>query len=204
MLKIGLTGGIGSGKTRVADLFHEWGATVIDTDVIAHQLTAPSGAAMLPIREAFGASVMTPEGALDRAAMRDIVFRDPASRYRLEAIIHPLIALEAQALAAGATGCYLVFVVPLLVESKRWLDKVDRVCVVDCDPDTQVARVQARSGLTPDAVRRIMSAQVSREARLAVAHDVVLNDGGTTPAQLQQRARQVHEQWCASGSQVKQ
>ena len=203
MLKIGLTGGIGSGKTRVADLFEEWGATIIDTDVIAHQLTAPSGAAILPIREAFGASVITPEGALDRAAMRDIVFRDPASRSRLEAIIHPLIALEAQALAARATGCYLVFVVPLLVESKRWLGQVDRVCVVDCDPDTQVARVQARSGLTPDAVRRIMSAQVSREARLAVAHDVVLNDGSTTPAQLQQRTRQVHEQWCACGSQVK-
>ena len=204
MLKIGLTGGIGSGKTRVADLFQAWGATVVDTDVIAHELTAPSGAAMMPIREAFGAKVITPEGSLDRAVMREIVFHDPDARARLEAIIHPLIAREAQTLADAASGCYLVFVVPLLLESKRWLKQVDRICVVDCDPETQVARVQARSGLTADAVRRIMSAQVSREARLAVAHDVVLNDGSTTSAQLRQRARQLHDQWCASGSWVKQ
>ncbi|MFA5598569.1 MAG: dephospho-CoA kinase [Pusillimonas sp.] len=203
MLKIGLTGGIGSGKTRVADLFNEWGASVIDTDVIAHELTAPGGAAMPGIRAAFGDAAVTPDGALDRAAMREIVFHDSRARSRLEAIIHPLIAQEALARAARATGCYLVFVVPLLVESKRWLNQVDRVCVVDCDPDTQVARVQQRSGLTADAVRRIMSAQASREARLAVAHDVVLNDGTTTPAQLQQRAWQLHEQWCASGPQVK-
>ena len=200
MLKIGLTGGIGSGKTRVADLFQEWGGFVIDTDAIAHELTAPGGAAMPGILGAFGQPALAPDGALDRAAMREIVFRDPQARSRLEAIIHPLIAHEALARAALAQGCYLVFVVPLLVESKRWLHQVDRVCVVDCDPDTQVARVQQRSGLTADAVRRIMSAQASREARLAVAHDVVLNDGATTPAQLQQRARQLHEQWCTSGS----
>lgn len=202
MLKIGLTGGIGSGKTRVADLFHEWGASVIDTDVIAHELTAPQGAAMPAIHKAFGSAAITPDGALDRAAMRDMVFRDPQARSRLEAIIHPLIAREALARAAVAQGCYLVFVVPLLVESKRWLHQVDRVCVVDCDPDTQVARVQQRSGLTADAVRRIMSAQASREARLAVAHDVVLNDGATSPAQLQQRARQLHDSWCATNSQA--
>lgn len=205
MLKIGLTGGIGSGKTRVADLFHEWGASVIDTDVIAHELTAPAGEAMAPIHDAFGDTVLTPEGALDRVAMRELVFRDPAARSRLEGIIHPLIARQALAAAETASGCYLVFVVPLLVESKKWISRVDRVCVVDCDPDTQVARVQARSRLTADEVRRIMSVQASREARLAVAHDVVLNDGSTTPAQLQQRARQLHEQWCAfAQAQVKQ
>ena len=200
MLKIGLTGGIGSGKTRVADFLHEWGACVIDTDVIAHELTAPEGAAIAAIREAFGAGVITAQNALDRSAMREIVFHDPKARATLESIIHPLIAREAQARAQVARGAYLVFVVPLLVESKRWLDQVDRVCVVDCDPETQVARVQQRSGLTADAVRRIMMAQASREARLAVAHDVVLNDGSTSPDQLRQRARQLHDQWCASVS----
>lgn len=202
MLKIGLTGGIGSGKTRVANLFQEWGAYVIDTDVIAHDLTAPGGQAIEAIRREFGAGVITPDQALDRAAMRELVFQDANARARLEAIIHPLIAEVTQAQAAQAQGCYLVFVVPLLVESKRWLDRVDRVCVVDCDPDTQIARVQARSGLTPEAIRRIMLAQATRQARLAVAHDVVLNDGNTTPPQLQERARQLHEYWCTLGTQT--
>lgn len=200
MLKIGLTGGIGSGKTRVADLFQAWGAAVIDTDVIAHQLTAPGGQAISPIRDAFGSGVLTPDAALDRAAMRELVFQDAEARGRLEAIIHPLIAQVTQAQAEAASGCYLVFVVPLLVESKRWVSRVDRVCVVDCDPETQIARVQARSGLTPEAIRRIMMAQATREARLAVAHDVVLNDGQTTPEQLQHRARQLHDEWCVLGA----
>lgn len=200
MLKIGLTGGIGSGKTRVADLFQAWGAAVIDTDVIAHQLTAPGGLAIEPIRAAFGNGVLTPDAALDRAAMRELVFQDAEARGRLEAIIHPLIAQVTQAQAEVASGCYLVFVVPLLVESKRWVSRVDRVCVVDCDPETQISRVQARSGLTPEAIRRIMMAQATREARLAVAHDVVLNDGQTTPEQLQHRARQLHDKWCVLGA----
>ncbi|MAK56810.1 MAG: dephospho-CoA kinase [Pusillimonas sp.] len=197
MLKIGLTGGIGSGKTRVADLFHEWGASVVDTDVIAHQLTQPKGLAMPAIRETFGDKVVASDGSMDRAAMRELVFHDPASRRTLEAIIHPLIAQVTEQQAREAQGCYLVLVVPLLVETGRWLKKVDRVCVVDCDPETQVSRVQARSGLTIDAIERIMSAQATREARLAVAHDVVLNDGATTPSQLCTRARKLHEYWCS-------
>lgn len=197
MLKIGLTGGIGSGKTRVADLFQEWGASVIDTDVIAHQLTQPGGLAMPAIRETFGEQVVAADGAMDRAAMRERVFGDPDSRRALEAIVHPLIAEVTEQQAHQAWGCYLVLVVPLLVETGRWLKKVDRVCVVDCDPETQIKRVQARSGLTIDAIKRIMSAQATRDARLAQANDVVLNDGATTPGQLRSRARELHEYWCS-------
>jgi len=196
MLKIGLTGGIGSGKTRVADYFQSWGASVVDTDIIAHSLTAPGGRAIEPIRREFGAAMIGPDGALDRGAMRELVFHDPAARIRLEAILHPMIGEVTREQAQRAEGCYLVFVVPLLIESGRWRDKVDRICVVDCDPATQVARVQARSGLTQEAIERIMSVQVSRETRLAAADDVVLNDGATTLEQLEARSRALHDGWC--------
>lgn len=201
MYKIGLTGGIGSGKSRVADFFQEWGAAVIDTDQIAHELTAAGGAAIDAIRERFGPGVIAPDGSLDRRSMRDLVFSDPAARGRLEEIIHPMIGVVTQERAYQAQGCYLVFVVPLLVESGRWRDRVDRICVVDCDPATQVARVQARSGLTPEAIARIMSVQASRKDRLALADDVVLNDAHTTLAQLEQRACVVHKRWCSSARQ---
>lgn len=201
MFKIGLTGGIGSGKSRVADFFQEWGATVIDTDAIAHELTLPGGAAISAIREQFGAGMIAADGSLNRQAMRELVFADPAARGRLEAIVHPLISQVTEQRASRAQGCYLVFVVPLLVESGRWRDRVDRICVVDCDPDTQVARVQARSGLTPEAIGRIMMAQASREARLAVADDVVMNDAHTTLDELALRARTVHEQWLRQAAQ---
>lgn len=200
MFKIGLTGGIGSGKSRVADFFASWGAAVIDTDVIAHDLTAPGGLAIEPIRQQFGPDVISPTGALDRQAMRDLVFASPEARHQLEAIIHPMIGSVTKRRAASAQGCYLVFVVPLLVESGRWRDQVDRICVVDCDPATQVARVKARSGLTPEAIGRIMSAQASREARLAVADDVVLNDAHTSIEELEHRARDLHISWCALAS----
>ncbi|HBT33584.1 MAG TPA: dephospho-CoA kinase [Pusillimonas sp.] len=197
MLKIGLTGGIGSGKTRVANLFQEWGASVIDTDVIAHQLTQPEGLAMPAIREIFGTQMVEADGSMNRGAMRERVFREPQAKQALEAILHPLIAQVTEQQARQAQGCYLVLVVPLLVETGRWLKKVDRVCVVDCDPETQIKRVQARSGLTIDAIKRIMSAQATRNARLALASDVVLNDGATTPDQLSSRARELHEYWCS-------
>lgn len=198
MLKIGLTGGIGSGKSKVADFFAEWGAAVIDTDVIAHELTASGGAAIETIRRTFGDALITADGALDRAAMRDLVFRDPTARQTLESILHPLIQLLARERAGAAQGCYLVFVVPLLVESGRWRDRVDRVCVVDCDPETQIARVQARSGLTPKTIERIMSAQASRAQRLDAADDVILNDATTTLDMLRQRALDLHNRWCRS------
>ncbi|MDM9561150.1 dephospho-CoA kinase [Bordetella petrii] len=196
MYKIGLTGGIGSGKTRVADMLAEWGAALIDTDEISHALTAPGGAAMPAIRDAFGAAAVTADGALDRAWMRDLVFRQPEARARLEALLHPLIGLHTARAAETAQGTYLVFVVPLLVESGRWRDRVDRICVVDCDPETQVARVQARSGLTEPAIRRIMAAQAARATRLAAADDVIVNDGATSAEQLRARAKALHDRWC--------
>lgn len=196
MIKIGLTGGIGSGKSRVADFFAEWGATVVDTDLIAHELTASGGAAIDPIRRTFGAAVIDANGALDRGAMRELVFNDPKARRELEAILHPMIGQVAEQSAANAQGCYLVFVVPLLVESGRWRDRVDRICVVDCDPQTQIDRVKARSGLTPEVIARIMSAQATRQARLAVADDVVLNDAHTSFHELESRARTLHDAWC--------
>jgi dephospho-CoA kinase len=195
MLSIGLTGGIGSGKSRVADLLAQWGAAVIDTDAIAHALTAPGGAAMPALREAFGDEAVTAEGALNRPWMRELVFRDPAAKARLEGILHPLIGRQTREQGERAQGLYRVFVVPLLVESGRWRDKVDRICVVDCDPETQVARVQTRSGLTPDGIRAIMAAQSTREVRLQAADDVILNDGATTPAMLHERTRLMHEHW---------
>ncbi|MGV2865049.1 dephospho-CoA kinase [Achromobacter sp. ESBL13] len=198
MFKIGLTGGIGSGKSRVADMLAEWGATLVDTDEIARALTAANGAAMPAIAAEFGAQALTPDGALNRDWMRERAFADPAVRQRLEAVLHPIITEETRRQAAAASGSYLVFVVPLLVESlTRWRGRVDRICVVDCDPDTQVARVQARSGLTEPAIRRIMAAQAARQVRLESADDVIINDGATSPEQLRAQAKTLHDRWLA-------
>lgn len=191
-------GGIGSGKSRVADMLAEWGASVVDTDEIARALTAAGGSAMPAIEQAFGAEALAEDGSLDRAWMRERAFADVAVRQRLEAVLHPLIGDETERQADAARGCYLVFVVPLLVESlPRWRPRVDRICVVDCDPATQIARVQSRSGLTEPAIRRIMAAQAARASRLAVADDVVANDGDTTPEQLRARTKTLHERWLA-------
>lgn len=194
-LRIGLTGGIGSGKTRVADQLAELGAAIIDTDLIAHSLTQPGGLAIQPLRELFGDHVITPEGALDRAVMRDLVFRDDTARARLEEVIHPMIGTEVQRQAQEATGLYQVFVVPLLVESGRWRERVDRICVVDCDEETQIARVMQRNGLTAEAVQRILDVQATRQARLAVADDVIVNGAGTTPEQLRESVAAKHDFW---------
>ncbi len=197
MLKIGLTGGIGSGKTRVSDLLGEWGASVIDTDAIAHQATAVGGAAIPAIEQAFGRSAIRADGALDRDWMRTRVFNDAKARVQLEAIVHPLISIETERRASAAQGRYLVFVVPLLVESGKWASRVDRVCVVDCEPETQVLRVQNRSGLTLDIIRRIMAAQADRATRLAAAQDVIFNGAGVTPQALEAAAHAQHERWLA-------
>lgn len=175
---VGLTGGIGCGKTTVADLFAARGAAVIDTDQIAHALTAPDGAAMPALVEAFGPGFATLEGALDRARMRALVFADPDARARLEAILHPLIREATASAALLATGPYLVFVVPLLIESGTWRERVARVLAIDCPEAMQVARVMARNRLTEAQVRAIMAAQVSRARRLEAADDVILNDDG--------------------------
>lgn len=185
---VGLTGGIGSGKSAVAALFAELGADVVDTDAIAHELTGRGGAAIGPIREAFGDSVITPEGALDRPAMRRLVFSEPAAKRRLEAILHPMIRGEADLRCVSAQGTYVVLVVPLLVETGSYRGRVDRILVVDCAEATQVARTMARSGLSEAEVRSIMAVQAGREARLAAADDLIDNDGGLDALRAQVEA----------------
>jgi dephospho-CoA kinase len=175
---VGLTGGIGSGKSTVADLLAERGAALVDSDLIAHQLTGPDGGAMAAIAAAFGSTVVRADGGLDRAAMRRLVFADTAARTRLEGILHPLIRRRSdERCAAAATAPYIVLVVPLLVESRTYRERTDRILVVDCSEEVQVARVMARSGLNADEVRAIIASQASRAERRAVADDVVLNDG---------------------------
>jgi dephospho-CoA kinase len=175
---VGLTGGIGCGKSTVADLFAARGASIIDTDQIAHSLTGPGGAAMPALVAEFGPAFATPAGALDRARMRELVFSDPGARTRLEHILHPRIRDATAAAAAIATGPYVIFVVPLLIESGTWRDRLSRVLAIDCPEALQVARVMARSGLQEQQVLAIMAAQVTREQRLAAADDVIVNDDG--------------------------
>jgi dephospho-CoA kinase len=175
---VGLTGGIGCGKTTVADLFAERGASVIDTDQIAHALTAPGGAAMAALVAEFGPDYATPDGALDRARMRELVFSNPGARARLEAILHPRIREATAAATAIAAGPYLIYVVPLLIESGIWRERVGRVLAIDCPEQLQIARVMTRNGLQEAQVRAIMAAQVTREQRLAAAGDVIVNDDG--------------------------
>jgi len=192
---VGLTGGIGSGKSTVADLFAAHGAAIVDTDLIAHQLTAPDGLAIPPIRTAFGDAFIAADGALDRAKMRAAVFNDPAQKKQLEAILHPLIRLETERVAREVPGAYVIFVVPLLVESGTWVQRVSRVLVVDCPEETQRQRVMQRSGLSEEQVRAIMANQVPRATRLAAAHDIILNDGD--PALLPAAVDRLHAQYLA-------
>lgn len=176
-LRIGLTGGIASGKSTVADMFADLGVPVIDTDVIAREVVEPGQPALAEVREAFGDGVIAADGTLDRAAMRAIVFGDDAARRRLEAILHPRIGAATRAQADAAGGDYQVIVVPLLVGSSLRAF-VDRVLVVDCDEGTQVARLLARDAESEDQARRILAAQSSRAERLAIADDVIVNDAG--------------------------
>jgi dephospho-CoA kinase len=182
-LRIGLTGGIGSGKSTVARMLVASGATLVDADAISRQLTAPGGAAIAAIASQFGDQVITSEGALDRDQMRKLAFNDPACRKRLEAIIHPLVsretlrqAAQAEHAAKGERAC-IVFDVPLLVESGRWRQQVNRVLVVDCSEATQIARVMARNGWAQATVEKIMVEQASRAQRLAAADFCICNEG---------------------------
>ncbi|MDT3678294.1 MAG: dephospho-CoA kinase [Burkholderiaceae bacterium] len=183
---VGLTGGIGSGKSTVADLFAARGASIVDTDEIAHELTAAGGAAIDAIRARFGDTVLRADGALDRDAMRARAFDDPSAREALEAILHPMIRAESQRRIAAARGPYVMHVVPLLVESAGRSGRFDRVLVVDCPVPVQIARVQRRSGLSLERIKSILAAQASREARLAAADDVIDNggDADALPAQV--------------------
>lgn len=174
---VGLTGGIGSGKTTVADMLAARGAAIVDTDRIAHQLTAPNGLAIPAIRAEFGDAFLAADGAMDRARMREYVFAEATAKARLEWILHPLIRVETERAAEQAQGKYLVFAVPLLVESGTWRQRVSRILVVDCSEETQVRRVMSRSRLDESQVRAIMATQASRQQRLAAADDVIDNDG---------------------------
>ncbi|WP_126285163.1 dephospho-CoA kinase [Burkholderia stagnalis] len=202
MFAVGLTGGIGSGKTTVADLFAARGATIVDTDLIAHRITAPGGLAMPVIEQAFGPGFVAANGALDRAKMRTLIFSDDAARRRLEAITHPLIRAETDREAREAQGAYVMYVVPLLVESGSWKARADRVLVVDCDVETQIARVMRRNGFTREQVEAIVARQATREARLAAADDVIVNDA-TTPDALAAQVDALHQRYLACAAAAK-
>lgn len=177
---VGLTGGIGSGKSTVADLFAAKGVAVIDTDALAHELTAAQGAAMPALLAAFGPSIADASGAMDRAAMRRLVFADASARARLEAILHPMIRRISDERCRLATSPYVILAVPLLVESGSYRERCDRIVAVDCPESRQIERVMVRSQLTEKEVRAIVSAQATRQQRLDIADDVVNNDGALT------------------------
>ena len=191
---IGLTGGIGSGKSTVADAFAALGAGVVDTDQIAHRLTAPNGAAMPAIVAEFGPTIVDTTGAMDRSAMRRIVFSDPLARRRLEAILHPMIGAESARALEAVDGPYRIVVVPLLVEGRHWRSRVDRILVVDCPRALQIERVIQRSGLALEQIEAILDAQATREERLAQADDVIDNSG--LPAELPGQVQALHAAYC--------
>lgn len=190
---IGLTGGIGSGKSTVADTFAELGAGVVDTDQIAHRLTAPNGAAMPAILAEFGPTIVDTTGAMDRSAMRQLVFSDPLARQRLEAILHPMIGKETTRALETVDGPYRMVVVPLLVEGRHWRSRVDRVLVVDCPRALQIERVIQRNGLALEQIEAILDAQATREDRLAQADDVIDNAG--SPAALPAQITALHARY---------
>ena len=189
--RLGLTGGIGSGKTTVANFFAELGASIIDTDAIAHQLTAPNGDAIPIIELFFGATAIQTDGALNRSYMRDLIFQDASKKKQLETILHPLIRLEAERQALLAQGNYLIFVVPLLFESGNWQNRVDQIAVVDCHVETQIQRVIQRNGLARVQVEAIIKSQATRSNRLAIA-DVVI-DSEQSLIQLKKQVTTLHQ-----------
>ena len=197
-LQVGLTGGIGSGKSTVASMLVDCGAQLVDTDAIARALTLPGGQAMPALAAEFGAAVVAPEGALDRAYMRELAFNDAGAKARLEAILHPLIGHEALRLAAAATARVVVFDVPLLTESSHWRQRVARLLVVDCSTQTQVARVAQRPGWSEDAARAVVAQQASRAARRAIADAVIHNDGLTLAA-LRLEVQALWQLWAGAG-----
>jgi dephospho-CoA kinase len=189
---VGLTGGIGSGKSAAAEEFSRLGASVVDTDAIAHQLTGPGGAAMPAITALFGKDALLPSGAMDREKVRARVFADPQARRSLEELLHPMIRRVSQERIAAASGPYVIHVVPLLVESKDYRLRVDRVLVIDASEPVQLQRVRAR-GLSDEQARAIIASQASRSERLAAADDVIGNDG--TLDALRQQVASLHERY---------
>jgi dephospho-CoA kinase len=198
-LRLGLTGGIGSGKSLIADELARLGAHVVDADLIAHRITASGGKAIDPIASRFGAQFIGPNGALDRRQMRNLVFRDASAKAALEQILHPMIRAEADARAADAPAQspYVVFVIPLLIESGSWQKRVDRVLVIDCPVEVQIERVTQRSHLDESTVRAIIASQDRRAVRLDAADDVLVNQDSVEHA-LQRTAR-LHQQYLQLG-----
>jgi len=197
---VGLTGGIGSGKSAAAQEFGRLGAALVDTDVIARELTEPGGAALAHIKALFGEAFVAPSGAMDRKRMREHVFADAAAKRALEELLHPMIRAEAERRIAQAAAPYVLYVVPLLVESGSYRTRVDRVLVVDAPEALQLARVRARSGLGEAEVRAIMASQLSRAARLAAADDVIDN-GGTIQA-LRNQVAALHAKYLKLAARV--
>lgn len=193
---VGLTGGIGSGKSAAATCFAARGASVIDADVIAHALTAPGGAAIETIRRTFGDDMLAADGSLDRTAMRSLVFQQPEARRQLEAILHPMIRDESARQCMEASCPYVILAVPLLIESGDYRTRCDRICVVDCPEDLQVKRVSERNALPEPQIRSIMAAQASRAQRLKAADDVIDNSG--TLAELEAQVERLHARYLAA------
>jgi dephospho-CoA kinase len=190
---VGLTGGIGSGKSSAARLFQELGAGVVDVDDISHALTRAGGAGIPEIARQFGQEFLAADGSLDRARMRERVFQDSEAKTRLEAILHPLIGRQARDQVARATQPYVILVVPLLLETNGYRDLTRRIAVVDCSAQTQIERTMRRSRLSETVVRAIMASQISRQNRLARADDVLHNDGDE--AELRLQVAQLHQRY---------
>lgn len=192
---VGLTGGIGCGKSAAADEFARLGAALVDTDAISHRLTGAGGAAIAAIQRVFGEGYVLPSGAMDRKRMRERVFADPAARKSLEGLLHPMVRAESERQIAAAAGPYVVYVVPLLIESGGYRGRVDRVLVVDCPEEMQVERVRRRSGLSDEEARAIVMAQAPRAERLAAADDVIDNSG--TLEALRGQVEALHAKYAA-------
>jgi dephospho-CoA kinase len=192
-MRIGLTGGIASGKSTVSQRFEELGVPVIDADAASRAVVEPGTPGLARVVERFGPGVLTADGQLDRRALRNLIFTDPGLRLALDGILHPLIRAAMEQRAAAAVGPYLVMAIPLLVEGGGARDRVDRVLVVDVDEATQLRRVQARDGGSIEQARAIIASQASRAARLAVAHDVLPNNGSV--AELRQSVDRLHERY---------
>ena len=192
IIRIGLTGGIASGKSTVAEMFRSRAIPIIDTDQIARDVVEPGQPPLERLVERFGKGILTPDGHLDRPRLREIVFSDPRARADLEALTHPAIGTAVESLAAAAGGPYQILVIPLLVE-KGLAGRVDRVLVVDCPEEVQLARVQARDGSTPEQARAMLNAQTSRAARLKAAHDVIHNESDLTA--LREQVATLHQRY---------
>lgn len=192
---VGLTGGIGSGKSLVARHFEMLGAEVVDTDVLARELTEPGGAAIAAIKMAFGPGMVTETGAMDRPRMRALVFADQSARQRLEGILHPMIRQAVAERLAVVHAPYALVVVPLLVETGAYASMIDRVLVVDCEPDQQLDRVARRDGIDHTMAEAILAAQADRAHRLAAADDILDNRG--TPEALAEQVARLHQDYLA-------